>query len=253
MDNDCSEYVVVMLVDLGRLSYREQLYWKSFNIAPPRKSGLSETMYRRWILGQFCNPNSPDTLLKQCFMSFNERWEEKFEWRLFLPLTKDDEYLFQSLHCMTTSDNIREFESQILALVKMTVDSLNQEKLMNNVDEGNVGVKKFLEDKKVASLKDITQSIDKFELFLISNSCTDRDTIITFFRRLQNLRSLNVAHRKSSENKKRESLNDYFKLEEMDKRNVLDNIFKEMIWSMRFLEEVFIDGNKEVTALSDIK
>ena len=253
VDNDCSEYVVVMLVDLGRLSYREQLYWKSFNIAPPRKSGLSETMYRRWILGQFCDPNSPDTLLKQCFMSFNERWKEKFEWRLFLPLTKEDEYLFQSLHCMTTSDNIREFESQILALVKMTVDSLNQEKLMNNVDEGNVGVKKFLEDKKVASLKDITQSIDKFELFLISNSCTDRDTIITFFRRLQNLRSLNVAHRKSSENKKRESLNDYFKLEEMDKRNVLDNIFKEMIWSMRFLEEVFIDGNKEVTALSDIK
>ena len=171
-----------------------------------------------------------------------------------MPLTKEDEYLFQSLHCMTTSDNIREFESQILALVKMTVDSLNQEKLMNNVDEGNVGVKKFLEDKKVASLKDITQSIDKFELFLISNSCTDRDTIITFFRRLQNLRSLNVAHRKSSERKKqRKCVNEYFKLEEMDQRDVLDNIFKKMIWSMRFLEEVFIEGNKEVTALSDIK
>ena len=48
-------------------------------------------------------------------------------------------------------------------------------------------------------------------------------------------------------------VNEYFKLEEMDKRDVLDNIFIEMIWSMRFLEEVFIEGNKEVTALSDIK
>lgn len=48
-------------------------------------------------------------------------------------------------------------------------------------------------------------------------------------------------------------VNEYFKLEEMDKRDVLDNIFKKMIRSMRFLEEVFIEGNKEVTALSDIK
>ena len=251
MDNDCSEYVVVMLVDLGRLSYREQLYWKSFNIAPPRKSGLSETMYRRWILGQFCNPNSPDTLLKQCFMSFNERWEEKFEWRLFLPLTKDDEYLFQSLHCMTTSDNIREYESQILALVKMTVDSLNLKKLEENTDKENVDVKQFIEKKKKSNSN--VFGIDRFELFLISNSCPDRGTIITFFRCLQNLRSLTVAHRKSSDYKKMDCVNEYFKLEEMDKRDVLDNIFKKMIRSMRFLEEVFIEGNKEVTALSDIK
>ena len=59
---------------------------------------------------------------------------------------------------------------------------------------------------------------------------------------------------KSSERKREmKCVNEYFKLEEMDKRDVLDNIFKEMIWSMRFLEEVFIEGNKEVTALSYIK
>ena len=237
VDNNHKEYVIVMLVDLGRLSYREQLYWKSFNIAPPRKSGLSETMYRRWILGQFCDPNSPDALFKQRFMSFNKRWEETFEWRLFLPLTKGDEYLFQSLHCMTTSDNVREFESQILALVKLTVDSLNQKKLVENIDKENIDVKEKLGSRIFG--------IDKFELFLISNSCPDRDTIITFLRCLQNLRSLTVAHRKSSDHKKMDCVNEYFKLEEMNKRDVLDNIFKNMILSMSFLEEVFIKGNKD--------
>lgn len=31
----------------------------------------------------------------------------------------------------------------------------------------------------------------------------------------------------------------------MNKRDVLDNIFKNMILSMSFLEEVFIKGNKD--------
>lgn len=258
VDNDNKDYVVVLLGDLGGIPYNEQLYWRTCNIGPYGKT-LSQTARRRWFEGGWCNPSSPDLVLKQEYKSFNEKWKDHYGWYLFLPLIEEDMHRFHTLHGLTTQNNDSDFEEQILSLVKMTVDSLNQSKLMNNIDEGNVGVKKFLNDKKKVlglkdiSLKDITQSIDKFELFLISNSCPDHDTIITFFRCLQNLRSLNVAHRKSSENKKRESLNEYFKLEELDQRDVVDNIFKKMIRSMRFLEEVFIEGNKEVTALSEIK
>ena len=47
-----------MLVDLGTLDYKEQSYWKGFNIAPPHKGCLSYTAYQRWIKGAWCNPVS---------------------------------------------------------------------------------------------------------------------------------------------------------------------------------------------------
>ena len=46
MDNAHDNFVVVFLGDLGRdLPYREQQYWKSFNVPPA--GGLSETAFRR--------------------------------------------------------------------------------------------------------------------------------------------------------------------------------------------------------------
>lgn len=250
VDNDNKDYVVVLLGDLGGIPYNEQLYWRTCNIGPYGKT-LSHTARRRWFEGGWCNPSSPDLVLKQEYKSFNEKWKDHYGWYLFLPLTEGDMHRFHTLHGLTTQNNDSDFEEQILSLVKMTVDSLNLKKLEENTDKENVDVKQFIEKKKKSNSN--VFGIDRFELFLISNSCPDRGTIITFFRCLQNLRSLTVAHRKSSDYKKMDCVNEYFKLEEMDKRDVLDNIFKKMIWSMRFLEEVFIEGNKEVTALSDIK
>jgi hypothetical protein len=48
LDNNCDDYVIVLLGDLGRLHHKEQLYWKSFNI-PPCKEGFSVTGFKRFF------------------------------------------------------------------------------------------------------------------------------------------------------------------------------------------------------------
>lgn len=52
---------------------------------------------------------------------------------MFLPLINEDEHRFKTLHCLTTLDNEQDFDEQILSLVKLFIDSLNQEELMKNV------------------------------------------------------------------------------------------------------------------------
>lgn len=96
---------MVFLGDLGRdLSHKERLYWKSFNV-PPDGSGISETCWQRSFQGEFWNPTVADLKFKQHFQVFNESWNEKYGWDLFLPLTKDDEYHYKTLHIPTNNHN----------------------------------------------------------------------------------------------------------------------------------------------------
>lgn len=220
IDNSNPNYVVVLLGDLGRdLQYKEQKYWKSFNIIPDT-FGLSNTAYKRWIDGEFCNSASMDLILKSRYDEFCKFWKNKFGWDFFLPMVPGDEYNFSSLHLLSDADNVQEFDKQILHVVKIFIDSLNENKIELELTE---------KDEKIKG------GISKLESYLsqVNNSNPD---LIKFLRNLQNLRSSSVAHRKSRcGNTKVEN---YFDFKTKNHSEILQDIFKRLIAMLDFLTEV---------------
>ncbi|MBI3459951.1 hypothetical protein HY009_03360 [Candidatus Acetothermia bacterium] len=107
-----------------------------------------------------------------------------------------------------------EFDSQVLALTKILVDSLNEEKIQEQLSTKIKGEK----------------GISKFERFLSTKGFTDYQPHIKFLRDLQSLRSSGSAHRKGEEFRK---VATRFSLEE----KTLTAVFEEILdRATRFLE-----------------
>lgn len=211
LDNSCKNYVIVLLGDLGKLHYKEQLYWKSFNIAP-QESGFSRTGYKRLFNGVPSNPDSADLLLKMKLESFNEFWIKKYGWYLFKPLSKEDFHYYKTLHLLTSSDNGKEFDEQILALTKIFIDSLNEKELIKNIEID----------------KQNPKGIDKLEAFL-QNKNIIMPEMITLFRNVQALRSSTVAHRRNVQRKDTKKILRYFDFENKELDKILEKIFEDFI------------------------
>lgn len=222
LDNSCKDYVIVLLGDLGKLHYKEQLYWKSFNI-PPRKEGFSYTAFKRFFDGEPCNPESADLYLKMRFHEFNKSWKDKFGWELFKPLSKEDNHYFKSLHLLTSADNEKEFDEQILALTKIFIDSINEKDII-------VGVEIKKENAK---------GIDKLEAFLESHKLKIPE-MIEFFRNVQALRSSTVAHRRNVTRKDTKKVLEFFEFGEKSIEEILETIFNNFIRTMNSLENYLI-------------
>ena len=180
MDNNASDYVIVFLGDLGEyLPEKERPYWQAFNVMPD--GHMSEVYFRRSMLAQFTEPESPDLVFKNVFYRLGKRWAERFGWDLFLPLAGGDAHHFRTLRVPLTDDQA-EFDSQVLSLTKVLIDSLNESKLVARgksvgADEGG---------------------ISKLACFLEQHPISQKADHIEFLRDLQALRSSGVAHRKGS-------------------------------------------------------
>lgn len=179
-DTNHQDYVIVYLGDLASLPYTEQQYWKGQNIVPD--GTISDTAYRRGILGEFADPENPVFIFKFTYEQFQKKWSSRFSWNLFKSLSEADSYLFTALR-IPLDDSYSEFDGQILALTKTLIDSLN---------EREVG-------KLITELEDGTRGISKFEAFLKQENVEDVEKIITFMRQLQKIRSASSAHRKGSD------------------------------------------------------
>jgi hypothetical protein len=181
MDNDHTDYVVVHLYDLGQdLPESERAYWLSFNI-PPHGRKLSETAYRRGFLAEFANPQKADLVFKQGYRRFNRSFRDAMGWDFFLPLHKDDLHFMTGLRLLS-KDNQAEFDSQLLALTKLLVDSLNETEIAK-------GLKTLVENDK---------GITKLQKFFVERGVAGCEPHIRFLRVLQDLRSKSAAHRKGS-------------------------------------------------------
>ena len=181
MDNDHPDYVVAWLGDLGRdLSEAERNYWLSFNVAPEGRK-ISETNYKRAFLGVPTNPKKPDLVLKREYKHFCEQFKAANGWDFFLPLHNDDEHFLTGLRLLS-KDNQAEFDSQLIALTKVLVDSLNEREITN-------GLTTLVENDK---------GITKLEKFLTERRATGYEPHVKFLRVLQDLRSKSAAHRKGS-------------------------------------------------------
>ena len=217
MDNNHEKYVMVFLGDLGQdLSFKEQLYWKNFNIAPDGVR-ISNVAWKRGFQAEFADPEKADLLFKYKFELFQSNWIKKFGWPLFKPLAAEDQHYYRALRIPLTNDQA-EFDQQVLALAKVFIDSLNEESL-----------RKFIPAKE----KD-EKGISKFETFLTVQGLTDFQQHIKFMRDFYDLRSSGVGHRKG---KKFEKIAATFQLAERDLIVVFEDILKKMTMLLQYLEE----------------
>jgi hypothetical protein len=181
MDNDHTEVVVVFLGDLGRdLSETERNYWLSFNIAPEGRK-ISQTTFKRGYMAEFADPEKPDLVFKHEYIHFNQAFREEHGWDFFLPLHTDDAHFLTALR-LPSKDNQAEFDSQLLALTKVLVDSINEK-----------GIAKGL-----TTLEKEEKGITKLEKFFKERGLVGYEPHIKFLRVLQDLRSKSAAHRKGS-------------------------------------------------------
>lgn len=179
MDNNLSDHVAVYLGDLGRdLSYEEQVYWRHFNVTPDDRQ-TSETNYRRSFLAEFTDPSAPDLVFRQRYTLFSKAWLNEFGWSLYRPLHEGDIHILKQLRA-PISDALGEFETQLLYLVKLLIDSLNEKELTA----------------ALGSAVPNEQGISKFERYLETKAYPFKDRDIRLLRTLQNLRSSATAHAK---------------------------------------------------------
>ncbi|ASL00629.1 hypothetical protein [Xanthomonas citri] len=179
-DNNSQSHVSVFLGDLGRdLPESEQVYWKSYNVFPDGRS-ISRTNYERSFLGNFYDPENPEHSFKSSFSQLQKEWIDSFGWPLFLPLIDKDKHYFSSIRSMLTSEQ-SEFDEQILALAKVTIDSVNVQSLRTHL---------VLTDDDSKSIV----LLDK----LMATMGMDNERASALLRAVQSVRSTGVAHRKGT-------------------------------------------------------
>jgi len=181
-DNNSPNHVSAFLGDLGNdLPEKEQVYWKSFNIFPDGRR-ISQTNFQRSFMGNFFGPENPEHKFKNKFIKLQRHWYGAYGWHLFLPLSEKDAHFFSSIHSMLTSEQA-EFDAQMLALTKVTIDSLNTKEL-----------------RKLLEVKDPElKSIALADMLLNKINASNGTCHIGLLRGIQSVRSTGVAHRKGTE------------------------------------------------------
>lgn len=216
IDNHHKNYIAVYLGDLGRdLPESERIYWKSFNVATDQH--LSETLLKRDFLGVFTDSNIIEHKLKEHYVQTNKNWEICFGWSLFLSLKEEDKYNFKMLRRPLTED-YNEFDNLVLSLVKVIIDSLNEEKIQESLDNEKA-----------------LKGISKLEKWLQKTGQSDYEEHIKFLRNLQELRSTSSGHRKG---KGYEKIATLFNIGKKDLRDVFDDIMGKADCFLEYMNNV---------------
>ena len=207
IDNHHDDIVCAWLGDLGRdLPSSEQGHWHLHNIPPI--GGVSKTYFARQIEAQFANSGRPEHIFKQRYDDLQKVSQAQLGWQWLLPLQTADAHHRQSLRIPAT-DEQRDFDSMVLSLTKMLIDSLNEKSL-----------RKLISCEKQEEFKD-KRGIALLEVVLHLNELEGADVHVAFLRKLQNLRSSGSAHRKGRNYLK---IAEHFGVENQSLRHVFANI-----------------------------
>jgi len=183
LDASRSDYVVVMLGDLGKyLPYEEQLHWRSHNVRPV--GGFSQEFIDRNFHNRPSEWTQPDHAFVDRLSGFKIAWQEEFGWLLFRDLAEKDQYLLDTLHVplQATQD---EFDKQVLALAKILCDAINAERLLVLIGD----------TEENRALK----PIQRLEKWLQMEGAARFESQTAILRDVQSLRSAGSAHGKGSE------------------------------------------------------
>jgi len=227
LDNNHHEYIVVFLGDLGRgLPVDEQMYWRSYNIPPEGK--ISKANFSRSFLAEPTDPEQIDLMFKVRFVRFSENWKAVMGWSIFLKLAEADQYLFEALHIPLTNSQA-EFDSQVLAITKLMIDSLNENEIVKATPGGNTE----------------TKGISKLNQFLQAHQYPSCQQHVQFLRNLQSLRSSSVAHLKGDNYRK---IAKTLGLKDNNRADVLKGILVEATDLLSSLERHFLQSSNDAPA-----
>ena len=159
--------------DIASLPYREQLYWKSFNVYP--QAGISERALQTDFRGQF--PTTIDHLenLKNIVVELDKRPPKWWKLR--------GEILISSVYGPAT-DSVSEWGNEIIALDQLVVEGF-QVKSLRRIIESNGGEFK----KEWGSLKLIDVSL----VLMGKASAQAKDTVAPL-KELHKMRNITNAH-----------------------------------------------------------
>jgi hypothetical protein len=118
-------------------------------------------------------------VFKQRYTQLNKVWTTKFGWPIFRALHEADAHIVKQFR-VPFSENLGEFENQLLYLVKQLVDSLNEDELARACGRA-------LPDEK---------GISKLRRYLEKQNYPYIDRDIALLRNLQELRSSGAVHHK---------------------------------------------------------
>lgn len=231
LDNHHDDKVVAWLGDLGRdLPYNEQLHWLSHNILPV--GGVSETTFRRAILGQWTNSDRLEHVFTECYERLRQACAECLGWQLLRPLEQDDEHHFQCVRVPAT-DEQRDFDELVQGLTKILIDSLNERELNelipNDKQDGLQG------------------SIARLEVALSACGVIGAEDHVAFLRKLQKLRSSGSAHRKGRNYRK---IAADLGVDSQNLRSVFAGMLQRSLDLLEFLASVVRSGQLENPEIS---
>ncbi len=227
IDDNHEDRVCAWLGDLGRdLPYSEQQHWLIHNIPP--KGGVSQTYFKRQLMGQFTNSNQPEHMFKQHYRNLQKVCEEQLSWQLLLPLEEGDEHHFKRLRTSPTNEQ-HVFDESVLSLTKILIDSLNEKELNKLIPDTD----------REESTKGITRLEHAF------NTCdvVGAENHISFLRHLQALRSSGIAHRKGRNYRKSAQ---YFGIDNQSLRMVFRKILLQAVDLLEYFIGVVNNGKLRV-------
>ena len=167
-------------------------------------------------------------------MSFKKRYHDlqktsqtHLGWQWLLPLCTADAHHLQSLNMPAPNEQCN-FDSLVLGLAKILIDSLNEESL-----------KKLIPCEKREEFKD-KRGISLLEVILDVNDFEGADIHIAFLRKLQNLRSSGSAHRKGRNCLK---ITKHFDIENQNLRRVFANILNDAANTLQYFIDLVESGH----------
>ena len=225
IDNHDSDKVCVLLRDLGiSLPYTEQLHWRAHNLPP--EGGVSETFYRRMVLGEWANSDQPDLLFKQSYEQLQKACDERLGWQLLKSLSPADEYRLKRLR-IPVSDEQCDFDDLVQDLQTILIESIDVK-----------GLKRLLPEAERVNLKG-KRSIEVLGEVLNFHSIGDADHRVSFLQKLQTLRSKGSGHRKGSDYHK---IANYFGIDSLGQQEAFIAILKQALDTVDFFTSVVRSG-----------
>ena len=241
IDDDHDDEVWVLFNSLALLSDEELPHWEMHNICP--EGQLSETYINHYAPGRTSTESKqPHHQFRNRYATLSQSCRSRLGWNLLLPLRPADEYRLRCLRVLS-SDEQKDFDELVQSLATILIDSLNQECLKKLVSDE--------EQEKLDCREDPPRSLDYLEAALRSCNVASAENHISFFRKLQQLRSSGSAHRKGRKYEKQMDKN--FGIKNQKYREGFAKILRQAVECLEFLTRVVeggeLTGKKELLFL----
>ena len=227
IDNHDPEKVCVFLDELGvSLPHEEQLHWRAYNILP--EGGVSETFYRRMVLGEWTSSDQPDILFKQSYNELQRVCDERLGWKILELPGPGDEDRLRSLRVPTVNKEPH-LKNLILDLTVLLVELLNQQCLKSLIPKGKRNQAKG--------------EISRLEYILSIRKVTEVAKYVCFLKYLRDLRNTySKAHveRLDDERYKRAAV--YFDFKNLNYQERGEKILKNAVEFLDYLISVVCSG-----------